>query len=360
MQVSEARIRANQANAQKSTGPRTDRGKMSSRMNAITHGLSGRVDLVAEAHHDEVEARVVAFEADMRPDSPGGVALVRRMATHAVRMEKAVRWEFAEQAKNVRHAADDFDEARHDQADALFEALGQDPRRCLRKLMRMPEGLDLLAEAWGDLRAVLVGDEPAWTAEHFETAAHLLGLKPDHARPTRFGALSRGVWGDFRGLNPEDLARLDADQRQDWCRERLVERIDEEISALEAHRGTINLEAIALDRAEAGDRATFDLSKGGCLARRYEADAERGFFRALKEFRKVEAESAAMAGSAPMPPPSRTPQPAEPMGSFRAEDWPEDAKWDSTPFEARPREIPVAPTPEIQPFAVGKPRKPAG
>jgi hypothetical protein len=41
-------------------------------------------------------------------------------------------------------------------------------------------------------------------------------------------------------------------------------------------------------RAEAGRRATFDPSPEACLARKYEAAAERGFFRALKELRQVE------------------------------------------------------------------------
>jgi hypothetical protein len=41
-------------------------------------------------------------------------------------------------------------------------------------------------------------------------------------------------------------------------------------------------------RAEAGRLASFDTSKEACLARRYEAAAERGFYRALKEFRQVE------------------------------------------------------------------------
>jgi hypothetical protein len=41
-------------------------------------------------------------------------------------------------------------------------------------------------------------------------------------------------------------------------------------------------------RAEAGRRAMFDPSKEATLARKYEAAAERGFFRALKELRQLE------------------------------------------------------------------------
>ena len=40
-------------------------------------------------------------------------------------------------------------------------------------------------------------------------------------------------------------------------------------------------------RARAGKIATFDPSKPACLARKYEAAAERGFYRALKELREL-------------------------------------------------------------------------
>ena len=48
-------------------------------------------------------------------------------------------------------------------------------------------------------------------------------------------------------------------------------------------------------RAEAVRRAMFDPSKEATLARRYEASAERGFFRALKELRQREREARAEA-----------------------------------------------------------------
>jgi hypothetical protein len=52
--------------------------------------------------------------------------------------------------------------------------------------------------------------------------------------------------------------------------------------------------AIAQLRAEAGRRAMFDPSKEATMARKYEAAAERGFFRALKELRLLEKQAKAV------------------------------------------------------------------
>jgi hypothetical protein len=54
--VSARQIRANHANAQKSTGPRTEEGKQRSRFNGLRHGLTGQVSVMTDenrAAHDD-------------------------------------------------------------------------------------------------------------------------------------------------------------------------------------------------------------------------------------------------------------------------------------------------------------------
>ncbi len=98
----------------------------------------------------------------------------------------------------------------------------------------------------------------------------------------------------------------------------LIELIDAEIAGLEGHRETLDLKMIELDRAEAGECALFDASKPACLARRYEADAERSYFKSLKEFRQVEAESLERAEAPPsLPEPPSKAEPRAQVGSFR-------------------------------------------
>jgi hypothetical protein len=95
--------------------------------------------------------------------------------------------------------------------------------------------------------------------------------------------------------------------RMEQCSEREMaasaERVGRAMVELEIPEGVDQAEAARL-RASAGRLAAFDTSREGAQARRYEAAAERGFYRALKELRLVE----------------KQPKPAEPtdeVESFR-------------------------------------------
>ena len=72
----------------------------------------------------------------------------------------------------------------------------------------------------------------------------------------------------------------------------LSERIRRAEADFEAPEGMGAEEGTRL-RAEAGRRAMFDPSREATLARKYEAAAERGFFRALKELRQLEKQAKA-------------------------------------------------------------------
>ena len=115
---------------------------------------------------------------------------------------------------------------------------------------------------------------------------------------------------------------------------------------MEAHYPTLDFEMIELDRAEAGSRALFDASKPACLARRYESEARRGFFQALKEFRKVEAEAAEREELAATTPPEVPAygQFPDPLGSFREGTPPARREPIQAPREAAPMPSPAAST----------------
>jgi hypothetical protein len=95
---------------------------------------------------------------------------------------------------------------------------------------------------------------------------------------------------------------------------------------------------VAQLRREAGRIALFDPSKEACLARKYEAAAERGFYKALKELRQIEKEQKV---ADPLPDSTAT---KSPLGSF-------------LPVETSARPIETKPAPTVPATPSNPPRK---
>jgi hypothetical protein len=291
MSTTQARIDANRKNSHMSTCPRTPEGKRQSSRNGLKHGLTGAGIVLAEEDSAEVERRVEEFQKDLAPQTSFGKFLVRKLALFSHRFERSAAQESAAIAVRVRNAVDDFDQTRLDEADRLSDILGEVPRVHLRKLRKSPEGVERLIVAWRELRADLTRDpRPTWTAWHRERAENLTGFRIDEASGSEICLLSKAIWGDFGTSGDED--DLDEDVRKGQARARMAQWIDAEIANLEAHYETLNFEIIELDRAGAPSRALFNTSPEAKLARRYESEANRGFDKALKDLRQVEAEAA--------------------------------------------------------------------
>ena len=331
--TSEARIRANQQNSLRSTGPRTSLGREKARRNAITHGMTSKI-LIPDGDVPEVERRTAALMAELDPKSTVGKVLVGQLATLSVRMERGASHELATSASRVRHAVETFDHDREDRAEDLFDAIADDPRKHVRLLKRMPEGVDRLIEGWEDLRDNLTRpDGPAWDDSHETIAAQMLGYRPGHAGAARLGQLSKAARGARLQVDIA-LEGLDREAGKAWGRDRLVELIEEQIAKLEVHRETLNLEAIEQDRVEAPNRVLFDFSRDGYRAMRYQSEARRMFFKALKDFRIAEAEAAASPAVAQAAPtPQSAPEPVEPLASFREKPAPAAREPEPAPLE---------------------------
>ncbi len=228
MPTSEARIAANQRNAQRSTGPSSTIGKRIASMNSLKHGLSGAGTVLAADDAAEVERLNIAFTADMAPKSEMGAALIFELASLTVRRKCASRQEFAANAERVRNAPENFDQERVAIAEALFESLHQSPRANLRKLKRTLEGVIQLVEAWEELKADLTRpSKPRWTAAHMVTMGNLLGIREEDVRGSQIGVLSDAIWGGFERLGDHEGGGLDDEARKAWARAQVVELIDE-------------------------------------------------------------------------------------------------------------------------------------
>jgi hypothetical protein len=107
MPASEAQIRANKANAAKSSGPRTVEGKDASRANSYKHGLTA-TKVYPEREADEVQRRYASFCRELNPSGEVGMQIVMRAAVLSTRMERIVQYETAMLTERVREAQGDF------------------------------------------------------------------------------------------------------------------------------------------------------------------------------------------------------------------------------------------------------------
>lgn len=78
--TTERQIRANQANARKSTGPRTEAGQQASRRNAVRHGLTAEHVILAGEDPGEFERLRAGLEAEYAPAGEVERFLVERLA----------------------------------------------------------------------------------------------------------------------------------------------------------------------------------------------------------------------------------------------------------------------------------------
>jgi hypothetical protein len=87
--TTEAQIQANQANAQKSTGPRTPEGKEKASQNSLKHGLFAREGVIRGEDWEEYEMHREALLAQLIPATPLEVILAARVVDLSWRLQRA-------------------------------------------------------------------------------------------------------------------------------------------------------------------------------------------------------------------------------------------------------------------------------
>jgi|ERR1700728_4351 hypothetical protein len=76
----ESQIRANQQNAQHSTGPKSEEGKAASCMNNFRHGFTGAFRVLPSEDQDEFDRLAAALHAEHQPSTITETILVQKMA----------------------------------------------------------------------------------------------------------------------------------------------------------------------------------------------------------------------------------------------------------------------------------------
>src|SRR5712691_4481815 len=98
-------IEANRRNALKSTGPKSEAGKQTSRCNAVRHGLTAETVISALEDADDYKAFEAAITADYDAQSAVERELVLRLASILWRLRRATTMEtglFEIQAQHLR------------------------------------------------------------------------------------------------------------------------------------------------------------------------------------------------------------------------------------------------------------------
>jgi hypothetical protein len=291
MTCSPAQLESNRRNAQLSTGPTYHLGKMRSRANGFKHGLTGKGIVLPTEDAEELDRRFDTLRAEMNPRSEVTYQLVSRVALMTVRLDRSAEHEARAIAHRMRKAAAEHDDARLAEVEKYYSWIAAEPATNTRRLRKSPEGIDRLIGAFEELRSDLAHPQGMrWGWLQCDQLHHLMGRRQSDVPVSRARALIEATAANFEYLDQTDGAGLDQLNRQLWALGTLVDLIDGEIAKHKALRESFDREGLELDRSEAAARAMFDASPEAVLARKYEAASERNLYRALREFREIQAQ----------------------------------------------------------------------
>ena len=182
--ASEAQIRANRANAQKSTGPTTEAGKRRSRANALKHGLCASVVVLESA--ELIKARSLEMFDSLAPQDEFQVWITNRVALLTIRVDRSERMERRSRDKVCLRALLSWDVDREAEVERLGAKLAGRPEEVAQELRRTRHGCEWLIRRW-KLLAHAADVNKSWTDAQARLAFDLLGTPAAFREGTRPG-----------------------------------------------------------------------------------------------------------------------------------------------------------------------------
>jgi hypothetical protein len=116
---SEAKLRANRLNAQKSTGPRTEEGKQRASLNATRHGLTAQVLTLTPENLKALQALIADFEKQYQPANTQEKHLVHMLGQLQFRLHRIMAIEHNLFAIGLTENSDLWD-VNHPEAQTAF------------------------------------------------------------------------------------------------------------------------------------------------------------------------------------------------------------------------------------------------
>ncbi len=300
--ATDAQIEANQANAQKSTGPRTMEGKMTSRRNALKHGLASEGDVLPIRDEKKFKERLACWSGECKPQSDMELYQLETAVFATVQLDRCRRHEMAEIGRRRRVAEENWEATQAKRVNACVEHWTTRPAECVAQLEQFTRGCDSIVATWNELGDALKAKE-FWSVGEAWMAMRLLGWPPEmfHEGNSEVAALRTFLLA--ANPNPDcdevdmffamDTSSLEPEARMAACRAKLPSRefarealwstMDAEFDRLEPLREALWENADGPALREKIDLATFDDSPAGILRRRYQTASQHDMNRCLKQ-----------------------------------------------------------------------------
>ena len=283
--ATQAQVDANRRNATKSTGPKTDEGKASSRANAVTHGMTASV-VVPKDQETAKNQRFADWFPSIAPEDKiqefelDQAVMASLRIEHCQAIERDRRIELAEIATDQ---SPKWDLDRNTEAAALGKTLKRDPELTMLQLRGTPAGRSWLINQWRLLLTAVPADgKSKWTNAESNRYLDLMGMARflRESQIAHFAAFNSPV--ETRGLILAAIAELESEQ---------VNMAAEVAKIREKHvQGLIDFTDAKLK-----------------LFRRYEMSAQRQYNKSIAMIRKAKAVSARASRTKGEPQPAAEP-----------------------------------------------------
>jgi hypothetical protein len=301
--ISDAKRRANQENARKSTGPKTEQGKAKARRNALKHGMTSDNEHLFSSDAQLYKNRLESWIKTAKPANDMELYQIESAVRATVNLDRCARNETAKRNRRERSAAGRWAGVQTKKINRAIAHWSTQPAACVAQLRTFTRGCEWLLNHWEGLAEVLEKNE-CWTGEELKLAMRLLGKCPEmfHDGDREVAAFRTLVVGTLPEMEPDEMDRflgIDTSQLEPEARKALfVAKLPSHEDALEGLWATLNAELERLEAireklwdrtdgpafSEKMDLVAFDDSKNGVLRRRYESANHLDLHRCLKQF----------------------------------------------------------------------------
>ncbi|MFQ5915475.1 MAG: hypothetical protein ACE5JS_20080 [Nitrospinota bacterium] len=177
MKVTPFKAKANRKNAQKSTGPKTVKGKAAVRYNALKHGILAKEVVIpngeGKERQEDFDALLADLCKDLQPEGAMEEMLVEKIGVCHWRLARVLRCEIGEIRTNLNAArwealSDRVNDVNRDKRDLAFSDSAK--QRLMGTSLGLSYLIDVLEETQEEVEEEGLLSKEAWNklVEHFE------------------------------------------------------------------------------------------------------------------------------------------------------------------------------------------------